>query len=637
MEKAHNIKIGGIWARRLQDSVENWMLHVSDQLLTDSFKNRPGIQGWIGEHWGKYIDGAISLLRLTDNKQLADKIKKLAETLISCQEDDGYIGTYLEEFRYGRKIKNSSEASDRFNYGWDIWVSKYSIIGLLSYYKLTGDGTALVCACRLLDLVCETFMPEKELDLNNTDCQSGLASGSILEAVMLVYKETHNKKYLEFAEYIINHYWEKEDNISPKIMKNLKSNAPVANIGTAKGYEMISCFVGLCEYCIQTKNEEITAYLIDLYKRLAERMCQPTGIYTQMEVFLAEGELSNGFMENCVAFSWIQLSFRMYDLTNDAYYLSFAEVTAYNHTLSAISPDGSTWSYHLRINGPKGYAFFSQIESTDKNTGAPITCCHTNGQRALGLFPQYFYCFDKENVYVNFFGESSAEGVIGNGNKIHIDQKTSFPKGSNVKLIVKPDIDDKFLVNIRFPANIVQMTINDKEYNKNDSEYVVLEACGDTVFDIQITLEPVLLALGYTNLGKFTIALGPLVYAVDQAPQGIELSQLCLVLDRDEPFGACRKIYENGWLCLEVPCIALAKKCVDTFDINKISAQKKTALFRPVMFTGLKTDNNRQYSQEDDTHILTFDRDSITPAKDKGWIDGFILPEYRVIYPCLFM
>ena len=38
---------------------------------------------------------------------------------------------------------------------------------------------------------------------------------------------------------------------------------------------------------------------------------------------------------------------------------------------------------------------------------APLTCCHTNGQSALGLVPQYIYTQSKNDIFINFFIDSS--------------------------------------------------------------------------------------------------------------------------------------------------------------------------------------------------------------------------------------
>ena len=53
------MSVGGLWGHRLKDSVTRWSLQVNEDTLLDCFRHRPGRQSFIGEHAGKFLDGAI--------------------------------------------------------------------------------------------------------------------------------------------------------------------------------------------------------------------------------------------------------------------------------------------------------------------------------------------------------------------------------------------------------------------------------------------------------------------------------------------------------------------------------------------------------------------------------------------------
>ena len=56
--------------------------------------------------------------------------------LMETQLPNGYIGNYSEEAQLNQ---------------WDIWGRKYTALGLIAYYDLSGDRKALDAACRVID------------------------------------------------------------------------------------------------------------------------------------------------------------------------------------------------------------------------------------------------------------------------------------------------------------------------------------------------------------------------------------------------------------------------------------------------------------------------------------------------------
>src|SRR5258705_305759 len=78
--------------------------------------------------------------------------------------------------------------------------------GLLGYYQYTGNKEALAGARKVGDLLCKTFGPGKK-SIISAGTHVGMASTSVLEPVVLLYRATADKKYLDFANYIVS-AWE---------------------------------------------------------------------------------------------------------------------------------------------------------------------------------------------------------------------------------------------------------------------------------------------------------------------------------------------------------------------------------------------------------------------------------------------
>ncbi len=81
----------------------------------------------------------------------------------------GYIGNYSDSSRFTE---------------WDIWGTKYTLLGLLAYYDLTGDNTALTGSMRLADNLLTNIGPGK-VNIVKTGNYRGMPSSSILEPMVL--------------------------------------------------------------------------------------------------------------------------------------------------------------------------------------------------------------------------------------------------------------------------------------------------------------------------------------------------------------------------------------------------------------------------------------------------------------------
>ena len=116
---------GGMLGARYEVNAKNRMLTIDENELLDAFERRNVFhQDWQGEHIGKYLHAATQIWASTKDPALKAKIDRLAARLMRTQEPDGYLGTYQPDHRWT---------------SWDVWVHKYDLLGLLTYYQYTGN------------------------------------------------------------------------------------------------------------------------------------------------------------------------------------------------------------------------------------------------------------------------------------------------------------------------------------------------------------------------------------------------------------------------------------------------------------------------------------------------------------------
>src|SRR5262245_13939134 len=231
-------QIRGFLGERCRKNESARLLTKNEDELLSGFQNRPGKQAWVGEHVGKWLHAATLTWAYTKSAALRAKLDRVASSLIATQQPDGYLGTYADDARWGMSRDQK----------WDVWVHKYDLLGLVTYHTHTGDKAALEAASKIGDLLLRTFGRGGEggskLDLNERSAHAGMASGSVLEPMILLYRATGDARYLEFARQIAEHW---EDENGPKLISSLTDKKSVKLTASAKAYEMLSCLVGLCE------------------------------------------------------------------------------------------------------------------------------------------------------------------------------------------------------------------------------------------------------------------------------------------------------------------------------------------------------------------------------------------------------
>jgi DUF1680 family protein len=508
------IKIEGWLGARIMVNATNRLLTVDTEPLLAGFRKKPGVHPWIGEHVGKWMHAATLAWAYTGDPRLRAKLDKVAAELIAAQEPDGYLGTYVPEKRFGLY----PEAD------WDVWSHKYNLIGLLTYYRYTGDDSALKACRKMGDLLINTFGPGKKSILS-AGTHMGMAATSVLEPVVLLYRCTGDARYLEFARYLVNSW---DEPTGPKIIHALLAEKQVNKTANAKAYEMLSNLDGLCELARATGDQHLVEPVLNAWQDIVDKRLYLTGSTSQGEHFHADHELPNqagaAVAETCVTTTWIQLNLQLLRSTGDAKFANELEKTLYNHLAAAQNPRGDDWCYFTPLDGKKPY-------------DSRINCCHSSGPRGMALAPETAYL--KQNIagaealLVSTFETSSAILAL-DGTEVRVEQQSKFPYEGGSELRVLPAKPTKFALGIRVASwsSPLELKVNGKALSYAvRSGWAVIPArtwiAGDRV-TIGFTLASRIVPGEFTNQGMDALMWGPFVLAYD-ASLNAELPPVRLV------------------------------------------------------------------------------------------------------------
>jgi DUF1680 family protein len=493
-------ELSGLPGQRVNINLEKRLLQIDSAILLSGFKQRPGDQVWIGEHVGKFLFSASLTYRYTRNQHLKQLMDDMASKYMSYQLPNGYMGTYLPKDYWTE---------------WDVWAHKYCIIGLLNYYQVTGNKKALATAQKAADLICRTFGngPE-QLDLMTSGHHVGMAAGSILEPMVDLYRYTGDKKYLDFAKYILGAF---EQQNGPKIISSLEKYGRVDKVGNAKAYEMLSCLVGMLKYYKLTGDKKYLTPLQTAWQDIVSNRLYVTGTASSGEHFHdnfdLKAENDDHMGEGCVTTTWIQFNDQLLRITGEAKYASQIERSFYNHLLAAENPQTGCVSYYTALRGVKPY-------KCDQG----YSCCLSSVPRGISMIPYLFWGKISGDFSVLLYESGEVKDKIVTKDKtsisLAIQASSGFPAKGKVVYTISPDIDGKiFTLNFRVPAWAAAFNVQagGKSYTANTNDFVRVEKAWNKGEKVSVTFDILVKIVSGNPSYKGFVAIerGPQVLAAD--------------------------------------------------------------------------------------------------------------------------
>jgi DUF1680 family protein len=427
-----SVQIDGRLGKKLDLCITNRLLAQDLEAVVAPYatKTENGGADWRCEYWGKWFTS----LTLADAYHSTPATRELRDAavkaLIATAAPDGYLGTRAPAHRLA---------------GWDVWGCKYALLGLIADYDRTHDAAALTAARRETDVLIAELGPG-QTDIADVGEWNGLPASSVLEPVALLYERTGEKKYLDFAEYIVA-CWSMPSKRLPGGMRLVEDALAGKNpdqMCAPKAYEMMSCFEGLCELYRATGKHDYLAASVKLADGIFREEVTLVGVGTHNEIWFSGANQQTGVieepMETCVTATWVKLCDQLLRLTGDVRYADELEKNLYNGLLGAMMPEGQWWAY---FDGLMGVRVPSYVQHADVG----LSCCVVNGPRGLMLTPFWAFMESADGPVVNLYAPGTAQvGTV----KLKITG--DYPVSDHVEILVNPAMAGEFTLSLRIPA-----------------------------------------------------------------------------------------------------------------------------------------------------------------------------------------
>ena len=498
----------------------------------------------------KWLEAAGFTLAYDRDPELEKTADEVIDLIAEAQQEDGYLDTYFIIKEPDRKWKNLCE-------GHELYTAGHMMEAAVAYYQSTGKDKFLSVVRKLADLLCDTFGSE-EGKIHGYPGHQEVEIGLIK-----LYQVTGNKKYVDLAKYFIdargvgkNYFLEEMDKpdyrqIFPEFADYQpvysQSDRPVREQTAAEGHAVRAVYMysAMADLACEYQDQELMDACTRLWNNIVQKQMYITGGIGAsgiLERFTVDYDLPNdcNYAESCASIGLAMFGSRMANITRDASCMDIVEKALYNTVLAGIALDGKSFFY---VN-PLEVWPDNCLERTSKEHVKPVrqkwfgvACCPPNIARTLASIGQYVYSVGKGELYINLFVSNKTETEV-NGNTVGISMETRFPFDNRIDINIQNIPAEGMTVAVRIPAYAkdYRTDVNGQPVNcRIEKGYAYVTLMADAVITVSFEA-PARFVRANPNVradcGKTAVMKGPLVYCLEEADNGKNLSALYVSTDQ---------------------------------------------------------------------------------------------------------
>ena len=515
------------------------------------------LTSWRSEYWGKMMRGACMVVGYTRDDGMYKILEASVRDMLTVEEESGRISGYPADREFQR---------------WDIWGRKYVMLGMMYFMEISRDEelnkTLVQSIMRQADYMIERIGPDK-LDIRSCSKNwEGMNSCSVLEPIVRLYRLTGEKRYLDFAEYIISTGFIKSANLIELAYEN--ELAPY-QYPVVKAYEMMSCFEGLLQYYYVTGIEKYKTAVLNFGRKIIENEISIIGcsgctheLFDHTAIKQTQTDYDGIVQETCVTVTWMKLAEALLELSGEVAFADCIEQSFYNSYLGSLNEQRVPFSDEAKGDVPQVLPFDSYAPLVADRRGRKVGgynlfpdntfygCCACIGAAGAGVIPQIAFMTTDDGFAVNFYEKGTVKAKTPAGNDVTMVVDTAYPYNGKVAMTVHPSTAEKFAIAFRIPAwcRGCKISVGDNvTYAVSGYATVSKEwQDGDTVIvDMPMVVERILPPAGALNEDIFAgYRVGPVVLAADKRVSDPD-AVLDVACDEDGIVSA------SPALCLEIP------------------------------------------------------------------------------------
>jgi hypothetical protein len=356
-----------------------------------------------------------------------------------------------------------------------------------------------------------------------------MGGGSILEPMTYLYRYTGDQKYLQLCNELIRAY---EGPTGPHIITILTHTHgskrvydiidPVSKWHNGrKGYEMLSCIIGIVRMYQLTGKPEYLATAINAWQDIVANRLYITGTTTTHETFREDhvlpGEVADEVGEGCVTAHWIFLNRLLFNLSGDLRYIDEIEKSLYNHLFASQCPSNAYQAYFTPLNGARPYELQNIL-------GGQPPCCLSSVMRCISRIPEVIWTkFSDDGLAILLYNQGKMTDQIKTRQgpvAVTVEVQSDFPQTGNAVILIRSDKTTEFRLALRVPTwtKQFQAQIEGHNYAGTPGQFLNMSRtwrpAGDTI-EITMDMNDHLIEGGPSYAGYYAFQHGPQILALD--------------------------------------------------------------------------------------------------------------------------
>ncbi len=391
--------------RRLQSHPFDLDFIVQDVARTEGKRRR--FEEYEGDVSGRLLGAWSYISQLTDKHPA--KLDSVATRVLKYQSPEGWFGI--------------DQQGDNFDqWGRQNFGHGRLLVGLIQYYKLSGNPAAIIAAEKLGDYFVATipswttayeehpWKKSGKIDWKNSRSNRlhfiKTHQTSVLEGLMLLYAISPKPVYLDAGRQIVGLF---------------------PAFGQFHSHSYLNTLVGITMLYQHTGEDRY----LELLRHIYWQEISPRGV--PADGGICEWFPSDHRSEGCSITDWVRLNFKMWEITREAIYIEQAERAWLNGL-----------NFHQTGNGVFGHATLTPVGYTPDYSEA-WWCCLMHGLFAYAEVVGHAAAAEGDDLWFNLYTPMSFELQ---GRKVRVE--TSYPAAGEIT--VMPGATGPLSVHLRIPA-----------------------------------------------------------------------------------------------------------------------------------------------------------------------------------------
>ena len=495
----------------------------------------------------KWIEAAAYSLKTHPDKKLEARVDKVVALMAKAQRPDGYLNTHFIAVEPEKRWTNLA--------GWhELYCAGHLMEAAVAYFETTGKRQFLEVMCRYADHIGTVFG-------RGPGQKRGYCGHEEVElALVKLYRATGEKRYLDLAKYFIdergvapNYFRLETEELKKKgclqrtwdggNFSYFQAHKPVREQEEVVGHAVRAMYLycGMADVARETGDETLLPPLRKLWNFLTHRRMYVTGgigSSRQNEGFSFDYDLPNetAYCETCASVGLVFWAHRMLQLTGEGEFADVMERAIYNGALSGVSLDGRRFFYANPLAAyPSACKGAHEHVSGARQEWFGCACCPPNIARLIASVGQYFCSESETKAWVHLYAQGDSELRVA-GQTVRLHTATQYPWDGAIRMDLTMERVARFTLALRIPGWCPKFSLAVKGKPvraKAVNGYARINRRWQTGDTVKLTLAMPVLQVEANpkvrmNCGKVALQRGPLVYCLEQADNGCELSDLTL-------------------------------------------------------------------------------------------------------------